>query len=107
MANKNKKAKNNSKNSSFPQRGEIWIVDYNYKPPKEEIDKNDFMIENDIKKHRPSLVLSNNTQNKYDEEIHSKGDHYSDWILDATRLEIVSSVLSHLSHCFAKQEQSN
>jgi len=27
------------------------------------------MIENDIKKHRPSLVLSNNAQNKYDEEI--------------------------------------
>jgi len=65
--NKSKKVKNSPKNARFPQRWEIWVIDYNYEPKKDE--KNDLSIESDIKNHRPSLILSNNTQNKYDEEI--------------------------------------
>ena len=55
-----------SKNIKFPQRGEIWVIDYNYKPRKGE---NGEDIESRIKKFRPLLVISNNTQNEYDEEI--------------------------------------
>ena len=53
----------------FPQRGEIWLVDYNYKPKKDEMKKKDLLIQGKIKKIRPSLVVSNNPQNEYDEEI--------------------------------------
>jgi len=45
--------------STFPQRGEIHWVDFNYKTQKGR----------EIKKTRPSLVVSNNTQNEFDEQI--------------------------------------
>ena len=41
----------------FPQRGQIWLVDFNRKSEKE------------INKIRPSLVVSNNIQNEFDEQI--------------------------------------
>lgn len=41
----------------FPQRGQIWLVDFNRKSEKE------------INKIRPSLVVSNNIQNELDEQI--------------------------------------
>src|SRR5436305_2951327 len=50
-----------------PKRGEIWLVDYNYKPKQGK--EKELEIENKIKKIRPSLVVSNDAQNEYDEEI--------------------------------------
>ncbi|MCE8164135.1 MAG: type II toxin-antitoxin system PemK/MazF family toxin [Candidatus Moeniiplasma glomeromycotorum] len=41
----------------FPQRGQIWLVDFNRKNEKE------------INKIRPTLVVSNNIQNELDEQI--------------------------------------
>ena len=41
----------------FPQRGQIWLVDFNRKNEKE------------INKIRPALVVSNDAQNEYDEQI--------------------------------------
>jgi len=54
-------------NKQIPRRGEIWLVDYNYKPKKGK--EKDLEIKSYIKKVRPSLVISNNSQNEYDEEI--------------------------------------
>ena|SRR5437763_3355987 len=51
----------------FPKRGEIWLVDYNYKPKQGK--EKELEIASKIKKIRPSLVVSNNPQNEYDEEI--------------------------------------
>ena len=51
----------------IPKRGEIWLVDYNYKPKKGK--ERELEIENYIKKIRPSLVVSNDIQNEFDEEI--------------------------------------
>jgi len=51
----------------IPKRGEIWLVDYNYKPKKGQ--ERELEIASKIKKIRPSLVVSNDEQNKYDEEI--------------------------------------
>src|SRR5439155_8077947 len=50
-----------------PKRGEIWLVEYNYKPKQGK--EKELEIENKIKKIRPSLVISNDAQNEYDEEI--------------------------------------
>ena len=41
----------------FPYRGQIWLVDFNRKNEKE------------INKIRPALVVSNNAQNEFDEQI--------------------------------------
>ena len=41
----------------FPQRGQIWLVDFNRKNEKE------------INKIRPTLVVSNDIQNEFDEQI--------------------------------------
>lgn len=41
----------------FPHRGQIWLVDFNRKNEKE------------INKIRPSLVVSNDIQNEFDEQI--------------------------------------
>ena len=41
----------------FPYCGQIWLVDFNRKNEKE------------INKIRPALVVSNNTQNEFDEQI--------------------------------------
>lgn len=47
-----------SKNKpKFPQRGQIWLVDFNRKSEKE------------INKIRPALVVSNDIQNEFDEQI--------------------------------------
>src|SRR6185312_6470973 len=51
----------------IPKRGEIWLVDYNYKPKKGK--EKELEIESLIKKIRPSLVISNNAQNECDLEI--------------------------------------
>ena len=41
----------------FPKRGQIWLVDFNRKNEKE------------ISKIRPALVVSNDIQNEFDEQI--------------------------------------
>ena len=51
----------------FPKRGEIWLVDYNYKVKKGK--ERELEIESYIKKIRPSVVVSNDTQNEFDLEI--------------------------------------
>jgi len=51
----------------IPKRGEIWLVDYNYKPKQGK--ERELEIENYIKKIRPSVVVSNDAQNEYDLEI--------------------------------------
>lgn len=51
----------------FPKRGEIWLIDYNYKVKKGQ--ERELEIESYLKKIRPSLVVSNNAQNEFDEEI--------------------------------------
>ena len=51
----------------IPKRGEIWLVDYNYKPKKGK--EKELEIESKIKKIRPSAIVSNNPQNEHDEEI--------------------------------------
>ncbi|KLL03105.1 MAG: PemK-like protein [Mycoplasmataceae bacterium CE_OT135] len=51
----------------IPQRGEIWLVDYNYKVKKGK--ERELEIARYLKKIRPSLVVSNNSQNEFDEEI--------------------------------------
>jgi mRNA-degrading endonuclease toxin of MazEF toxin-antitoxin module len=50
-----------------PKRGEIWLVDYNYKVKKGK--ERELEIESYIKKIRPSAIVSNDAQNEYDEEI--------------------------------------
>ncbi len=50
-----------------PKRGEIWLVDYNYKPKQGK--ERELEIASKIKKIRPSLIVSNDAQNEYDEEI--------------------------------------
>ena len=49
------------------KRGEIWLVDYNYKPKQGK--ERELEIVSYIKKIRPSLIVSNDAQNEYDEEI--------------------------------------
>ena len=51
----------------IPKRGEIWLVDYNYKPKKGK--ERELEIASYIKKVRPSLVVSNDAQNEFDLEI--------------------------------------
>jgi|SRR3954451_2847966 len=51
----------------IPKRGEIWLVDYNYKPKQGK--EKELEIASKIKKIRPSLVISNNPQNEFDIEI--------------------------------------
>lgn len=50
-----------------PKRGEIWLVDYNYKVKKGK--ERELEIESYIKKIRPSVVVSNDAQNEFDLEI--------------------------------------
>ena len=52
---------------SIPRRGEIWLVDYNYKPKKGK--EKELEIASKIKKIRPSLIVSNDAQNEFDIEI--------------------------------------
>src|SRR5437764_14261128 len=51
----------------LPKRGEIWLVDYNYKPKQGK--EKELEIASKIKKIRPSLIVSNDVQNEYDAEI--------------------------------------
>jgi mRNA-degrading endonuclease toxin of MazEF toxin-antitoxin module len=53
--------------NKIPKRGEIWLIDYNYKPKKGK--EKELEIESKIKKIRPSLIVSNNPQNEHDKEI--------------------------------------
>ena len=53
--------------NKVPKRGEIWLVDYNYKPKQGK--ERELEIASKIKKIRPSLIVSNDAQNEYDEEI--------------------------------------
>jgi len=53
--------------NKIPKRGEIWLIDYNYKPKKDK--ERELEIENKIKKIRPSLIVSNDAQNEFDIEI--------------------------------------
>lgn len=56
-----------SKHSNHPRQGEIWLIDYTFK--FSQIDKSEFEIENQIKKLRPSIILSNNIQNQFSDRI--------------------------------------
>src|SRR5438128_10083844 len=53
--------------NKISKRGEIWLVDYNYKPKKGK--EKELEIASKINKIRPSLVVSNNPQNEFDVEI--------------------------------------
>jgi len=53
--------------NKIPKRGEIWLIDYNFKPKKGK--ERELEIESKIKKIRPSLIVSNDPQNEHDEEI--------------------------------------
>src|SRR3954451_8446377 len=53
--------------NKFPRRGEIWLIDYNYKPKKGK--EKELEIASKIKKIRPSLIVSNDAQNEFDIEI--------------------------------------
>jgi len=53
--------------NKIPKRGEIWLIDYNFKPKKGK--EKELETESKIKKIRPSLVVSNNPQNEFDVEI--------------------------------------
>ncbi|MDR1670181.1 MAG: type II toxin-antitoxin system PemK/MazF family toxin [Spiroplasmataceae bacterium] len=51
----------------IPKRGEIWLIDYNYKTKKGK--EKELEIDSYLKKIRPSLIVSNNAQNEFDLEI--------------------------------------
>ena len=51
----------------IPKRGEIWLVDYNYKPKQGK--EKELEIASKIKKIRPSLIVSNDAQNEFDIEV--------------------------------------
>ena len=53
--------------NKIPKRGEIWLVDYNYKPKNGK--ERELEIASKIKKIRPSLIVSNDAQNEFDIEI--------------------------------------
>lgn len=53
--------------NKIPKRGEIWLVDYNYKPKQGK--EKELEIASKIKKIRPSLIVSNDAQNEFDIEI--------------------------------------
>ena len=53
--------------NKIPKRGEIWLIDYNYKPKKSK--ERELEIESKIKKIRPSLIVSNDAQNEFDIKI--------------------------------------
>ena len=53
--------------NKIPKRGEIWLVDYNYKPKQGK--EKELEIASKIKKIRPSVVVSNDAQNEFDLEI--------------------------------------
>jgi len=53
--------------NKIPKRGEIWLVDYNYKPKQGK--ERELEIASKIKKIRPSLIVSNDAQNEFDLEI--------------------------------------
>src|SRR5207244_9749670 len=53
--------------NKIPKRGEIWLIDYNYKPKKGK--EKELEIASKIKKIRPSLIVSNDAQNEFDIEI--------------------------------------
>lgn len=57
----------NKETKKTPKKGEIWLVDYNYKPEKGKV--KELEIESKIKKIRPSVVVSNNSQNEFDIEM--------------------------------------
>lgn len=59
----------------FPQRGQIWLVDFNRKNEKE------------ISKIRPALVVSNDAQNELDEQI-IMGPFTSDEIKEIADYEV-------------------
>lgn len=53
---------------NFPvKRGDIWLMDFSYNPKKGE--ESEYGIESKVKKLRPSLVLSNDIQNEFDDEL--------------------------------------
>ena len=53
---------------NIPQRGEIWTVDYSYNYNPEQLSESSFEIESEIKKPRPSLVITEGFKN-FDDNI--------------------------------------
>lgn len=53
--------------NKIPKRGEIWLIDYNYKPKKGK--EKELEIASKINKIRPSLIVSNDAQNEFDLEM--------------------------------------
>lgn len=53
---------------NFPvKKGDVWLIDFSYNPKKGE--ESEYDIESKVKKLRPSLILSNDIQNEYDDEL--------------------------------------
>ena len=60
--------RNNSDSELWqPKQGEIWLIDYTFN--FSQINNNKFEIESQIKKLRPSIILSNNIQNEFNNRI--------------------------------------
>jgi mRNA interferase MazF len=58
----------NKEVNKFPKKGEIWLINYNYKPNSDH-QIQELETESLIKKIRPSLIVSNDIQNEFDREI--------------------------------------
>ncbi|WNE41960.1 MAG: hypothetical protein AD073_000295 [Mycoplasmataceae bacterium] len=56
-----------STQSKFPKQGETWLIDYTFNFSK--FKDSEFEIENQIKKLRPSIILSNNIQNEFNNRL--------------------------------------
>ena len=53
---------------NFPiKKGDIWLIDFSYNPKKGK--ESEYDIESKVKKLRPSLILSNDIQNEFDDEL--------------------------------------
>lgn len=53
--------------SKFPKQGEIWLIDYTFNFSK--FKDSEFEMESQIKKLRPSIILSNNIQNEFNNRL--------------------------------------
>lgn len=56
-------------NNKSPKRGEIWLVDFSYDYKPNDLKYSDFELENNIKKIRPAVIISNDLQNEFDKDL--------------------------------------
>jgi mRNA interferase MazF len=62
-----KKNSSHSESSQQPKQGEIWLIDYTFNFTQ--LKSKEFEVESQLKKLRPSVILSNNIQNKFSDRI--------------------------------------